>query len=401
MGSSASTRMSFGRVARRRPQARGELVRILGVVPYYAPEGGGLERYAHEMLRRLAARGNDVTALAFTKEGLGDEVRGGVRVRRRRAPVRAGNAPIDPLFALAVRRHLLEHRPHVVLAHTPVPFPAEAAFLASRTTRTPFVTTYHAGRLHGSTPVLDAMAALDRASLERFMLAGSGRLVAVSPYVRDHALARHRDRVSIVPPGVDHQRFTPNGREREREVLFVGPLDSGYRWKGVDVLLDAFETVRASLPAARLTLVGEGDRYDELRDRAAATDGAVRLVGRVSEDALVRAYQRAAVTVLPSTSDAESFGMVLAEANACGCPVVGSDIGGIPSFVRHGDNGLLARAGDADDLAERILTVLTDDGLARRLGERGRARVVHEHDWDRLALATERVAVEAALDGSL
>jgi glycosyltransferase involved in cell wall biosynthesis len=269
------------------------------------------------------------------------------------------------------------------------------AYRAARGAGVPFVATYHAGRLRGSSPLLDAMAAVDRATLERSMLAGSDRLIAVSPYVRDNALARQRDRVSIVPPGVDHDRYCPNGVTKSAAgILFVGPLDRSYRWKGVDVLADAFERVRRKRPDATLTLVGRGDRHDEFQRRAAA-DPAITVKGRLSEAEIVHEYRKAAVLALPSTTDAESFGMVLAEANACGTPVVASRVGGIPNFVRDGDNGWMARPGDATDLAARLLHVLDHPDEARILGAQGRRRVVAEHDWDALTRRTAAVLEDA------
>ena len=366
-------------------------MRILAVAPYWAPEGGGLERYAHALLSRLARRGHDVRALAFTGASLPSDTVDGVPVERLAPRLRIGNTPLDPAFGGALQRALALHRPDVVVAHTPVPFPAEVAYAVAKRARVPFVVTYHAGRLRGSSPALDALAGIDRATFERRMLAGAQGLIAVSPFVRDHALAAHRHRVAVVPPGVDTRSFSPGAPPPEPNVLFVGPLSRSYRWKGVDVLWDAFGRVRAELPRARLTLVGDGGRLQEFRGKASDFPGAVRLAGRVPEADLVEHYRRASVVVLPSLTDAESFGMVLAEANACGRPVVGSRIGGIPDFVEDGVNGLLARPGDPDDLARGILSVLRDPAWADAMGARGRAKVVRDHDWDALAARTESV----------
>ncbi|MBW3584242.1 MAG: glycosyltransferase family 4 protein [Euryarchaeota archaeon] len=369
-------------------------MRILATTPYYEPEGGGLERYAHAVLRRLAARGHTVEVIAFTKGEEGDEVLDGVPVHRVRTRLRLGNTPLDPGFFTKVRRRIRAFGPDLMVAHTPVPFPAEMAYLAARKEGIPFVTTYHAGRLLGSAPHLQAFAALDRVTFERAMLGGSAGIVAVSPFVRDNALAAHKERTCIVPPGVDRSVFSPGGRSDGRTILFAGPLSRSYSWKGLDVLLEAFRIVKVRMPDARLMLVGEGDRMQEL-ERFAEEVGDVSLPGRLPEQGLVEAYRGSAVTVLPSTSDAESFGMVLAEANACGRPVVGSRIGGIPYLVRHGDNGLLAAPGDPVDLAERILEVLSDPEEATRMGARGRHRIAADHDWDRLTSATEEVLEDA------
>ncbi len=377
-------------------------MRILSATPYYEPEGGGLERYAHEILARLAAQGHDVLALAATRGPARDEQRDGVEVRRRRPAFFLGNSPVDPALVGTFRQALRSFTPDVVVAHTPVPFPAEMAFRAARTAGVPFVPTYHAGRLRGSSPFLDVLADVDRWTLERSMLNGSQSLIAVGPYVRDHALRRHRDRVTIVPPGVDTEFFRPGSEKgHDGRILFVGPLASGYRWKGVDVLWDAFKQVQKRFPEAELVLVGEGPRRREFLRKAQRDGVRLRAPGRLSLSALRAEYRQAGMVVLPSTTDAESFGMVLAEANACGRPVVASRVGGIPDFVRHRDNGLLVGPRAPRELADRVTQLLLDPDEAARMGEQGRRRVVHEHHWDSLALRTSKVLEEAAQEGRM
>lgn len=374
-------------------------VRILAVTPYYHPEGGGLERYADGILRRLAARFHEVEAITMTRTGLASGPHNGVHVERVPSRFALGNAPIDPSFGAAVRQRIRQFRPDAVLAHTPVPFAAELASRAARQEGVPFALTYHAGRLSGSSRALGMMAALHRRTFEARMLARCPALIAVSPYVRDHALRSHRDRVSVIPPGVDHRKFRSDGPAQGQGILFVGPLSRSYVWKGVDVLLDAFQQIRTHTPNASLTFVGDGDRRAELTARARAIGGDVRFTGRLSEEALVAEYDRAAVVVLPSTSQAESFGMVLAEANACGRPVVASNIGGIPDFVSPGENGLLAQPGDSADLAVQISTVLDDQRLAAAMGASGRRRVMAEHDWHVLAMRTQAVLEDITRSG--
>ena len=140
-------------------------MRILAVTPYYDPEGGGLERYAHEVLRRLASRGHDVEALASTRTQLADGDHDGVHVARRRPWFALGNSPIDPELPGRVTHAIRRLAPDLVVAHTPVPFPAEMAFLAARKAGVPFVATYHAGCLRGSSRRLGALAAINRSTL--------------------------------------------------------------------------------------------------------------------------------------------------------------------------------------------------------------------------------------------
>ncbi len=123
-------------------------MRILAATPYYEPEGGGLERYAHAILSRLAARGHDVHVVTMTRLGTGLSHDDGVTVKRVRTGLCLGNTPIHPGFRARVARSIRQARPDVVVGHTPVPFAAEMTYLAARDAGVPFVTTYHAGRLH-------------------------------------------------------------------------------------------------------------------------------------------------------------------------------------------------------------------------------------------------------------
>lgn len=363
------------------------------MTPYFAPEGGGLEQYAYQILTRLAAK-HDVRALSFTRAGHGHSLHGGIDVRRRVPAFCIGNTPIDPAFPRLVREAIAESGADVVVAHTPVPFAAEAASRAAARAGVPFVLTYHAGRLHGSSLGLELAAAALRHTVQDSMVRRSDALVAVGPFVRDHALASRRDEVAVIPPGVDAKRFHPVRKAPRKEILFVAPLSRSYRWKGVDVLWNAFGQVRRHHPDATLRLVGNGDRLEEFQARSRKTPGVI-VHGRAADDQLAHLYQQATVLALPSTSEAESFGMVLAEANACARPVVASRIGGIPDHIRDGQNGLLCRPGDATDLATQLVTLLDDPASARAMGRRGRRNILVNHDWDRLAEATERVLEDA------
>jgi glycosyltransferase involved in cell wall biosynthesis len=367
-------------------------VRILAVTPYHAPDGGGLERYAQGMLGELARGGHEVFAWASGPAGV--EERGGVVCYSDPPHGRLGNAPVRLGLSSRLRALIQRHKIDVVWGHAPVPFPAEAASAAAARARIPFVLTYHAGRLRGSNVLLDGLATVARHTTQPLLFERSTRLIAVSRFVRDHALEGHAARTSIIPPGVDVQRFRPGRRWEEAEVLFVGPLDSAYRWKGLDVLLEAMRILHAQNHDAALRLVGAGDRMLELQQRA-RTDSWLRVAGRLPVDELVHAYQKATVVVLPSVTDAEAFGMVLAEANACGRPVVGSRIGGIPDFIEHGKNGLLVTPGDPHQLADALASLLDDARLARRLGRAGRRRVVAQHRWPKLAREAHGVLEQA------
>lgn len=96
--------------------------------------------------------------------------------------------------------------------------------------------------------------------------------------------------------------------------------------------------------------------------------GVVTFLGAQDQDTLPYYYAGAEVVVMPS--DYESFGMVALEAMACGTPVIASDVGGLAYLVRHGRTGYRVPPRDPRALAEKIIHLLTDEGLRRRMGQR-------------------------------
>lgn len=360
-------------------------MRVLLATPWLPPRGGGLERYADRIAVELARGGHEVTLLGHAERAMEERVDGVLRVGV--VPqARLSNTPLSLDVSRAARRLLRAATHDVVNVHTPVPGTAELVAAAARRAGVASVVTYHAGTLGAPAGLLSVAARAHGVAFQRRMIRRASGRIAVSPYVAAHVFRGLA--CEVVPPGVDAERFSPRAEAIPGRVLFVGPPSRAYAWKGLSVLANAME--RLDVPQARLRIVGDGDLAESYRARG------FEVVGRVDDDRLVREYSEASVVVLPSVTPAESFGMCLAEANACGRPVIGSRIGGIPSFVRDGENGLLVPPGDAAALADAIRRILTDAALARTLGETGRERVLKEHRWDTFAERTLRVFERAA-----
>jgi glycosyltransferase involved in cell wall biosynthesis len=199
-------------------------------------------------------------------------------------------------------------------------------------------------------------------------------------------VARNRTgaEAELVPPGVDTTRFTYRPEETDRcRVLYAGRIERTSRWKGLHVLVEAFAALLDRCPEAELHMVGEGDDVQELQALARRLGVAASIVwrGALFGDELVAAYHDASVVVLPSLTEAESFGMTLVEAMACGRVVVGSDVGGIRLVVRDGVDGLLVPAGDAKGLATALTSLLTDRDLRAAMGAAGHQAAIQRWNW--------------------
>ena len=147
------------------------------------------------------------------------------------------------------------------------------------------------------------------------------------------------------------------------QALFVGVLE---RYKNVDGLAEAWRRAAPRVPGARLRLIGSGTLRPvverlvrDLPEQASGTE-------QLTQAEVSVALDDSTLLVLPSRS--EGMGRVVVEAFCRARPVVGSRVGGIPDLVQDGTNGLLVDPGDTDGLADALVRVLTDRGLAERLG---------------------------------
>jgi glycosyltransferase involved in cell wall biosynthesis len=201
------------------------------------------------------------------------------------------------------------------------------------------------------------------------------------------------ERLRMVANGVDTELFRPDAsvaRDAD-EILCVGRAADPN--KGVRTLVEAL----ALLPReVRLTLVDDDSPENPARKRAAQLGCGERLqiAGRVSTEALLALYRRAALVVVPSRH--EGFGLPAAEAMACGTPVVASAAGALPEVVRTGGGGILVEPENPQALAKGIAHLLEQPEARARLGALGRAGVEASYSWPRVAEATAAVYGELA-----
>jgi glycosyltransferase involved in cell wall biosynthesis len=156
-----------------------------------------------------------------------------------------------------------------------------------------------------------------------------------------------------------------------RTIIFVG---KDFERKGGPCLLEAFDLVRRRLPEARLVVVGPRESHER--------DG-VQFLGRIGDrKRLQQLYAKATLFAMPSLF--EPWGNVFTEAMAHGLPCIGTSVGGIPDIIVDGETGYLVPPGESEILAECILRVLLNPGLAQQMGERGYRRVMGRFTWDKV-----------------
>jgi len=375
-------------------------MRIIIINSFFPPWRGGAETCVYNLSRHLKERGHEVTVFCSSSPfGPGMQFVDGVKVERLRTCGKLYGTPIMPeLF-----QKLMGEQADIIHANFPSPYIACLASTVSRIRGVPAVLTWH-----NDLPPVTRMARIlvtvhDRLVLPLYLPQFSSIIATSKLYAEtSHILKAHKDRVVVIPNGVDAQRFNPDihgeeirhrlGVDRGKIVLFVGALTQWHRYKGLDVLIQAMALMRDQVPEARLVIVGAGQletEYRQLVSRHGLTS-CVIFAGNVPDDELPKYYACSDMLALPSKNRSEGFGLTILEANATGKPAIGTTVGGIPSVIRDGYNGLLVPPNDPSALAEAIQKGLSDDDLLKRMGRNGRA-FAEQHDWSIVAEQTENV----------
>lgn len=369
-------------------------------------DAGGMNVYIDELARTMADRG--VTVDVFTRATDPAQPRV-VTVNDR---YRVIHIPAGPMYDLPIAQlteHVFEFAESVCdwakatgadydLVHSHYWLSGWAGLMVKRILGIPLANSFHTlARVKDATRRPDEPpSALVRIAAEHDVIAGSDCVISSTQAEFDDLLMHYGadpTRLCTSPPGVDHDLFKPGDRAAARTtlelpadvpvVLFVGRIQA---LKGVDVALDAFEKVQAGLPEAKLVIVGGpsgpngADEVTALRDGVArrGLQSSVQFHPPVPHHDLPVFYQAADVLIVPSRS--ESFGLVAAEAQACGTPVIAARVGGLQYVVSHRQSGILVEGWESADYADALTRILTDPTYHDRLS-RGALKYSEQFSW--------------------
>jgi len=256
--------------------------------------------------------------------------------------------------------------------------------------------------LHGAEVTVPGRLPLSKQTLG-YVLRRARHIVAAGGYPAaeaEHAAGRSLP-ITVVPPGVDTERFHPlTAAERSQaradfdiadDAELVVSVSRLVPRKGFDTAIRAAALLHRSRPALQLVIAGGGRDEGRLRGLAASLEAPVRFLGRVSNDDLPRLYGCADVYTMLCRNrwgglEQEGFGIVFLEAAACGVPQVAGDSGGAAEAVEDGVSGLVVRQpDDPRAVAAAIERLLNDPERAHAMGVAGRRRAIREFSYDVLA----------------
>ncbi len=367
-------------------------------------DAGGQNVHVAELSAALVRQGHDVTVYTRRENRRGpakvgtpagyqvDHVPAGPPKKLRKDEL----LPYMGEFGRVLRSRWAKEQPDVVHAHFWMS--GLASLLAAKDLGIPVAQTFHAlatvkrryqGKNDTSPP--------DHVRLERMIAKHADRVIATcSDEVFELArMGLPRARASVVPCGVDLERFTAGGeafpRSAKHRIVSVGRLVPR---KGFDIPVAAL----TALPDTELVIAGgpgtsrieTDENARQLRERAErlGVSDRLHLPGQVSREDMPKLLRSADAVVC--TPWYEPFGIVPLEAMACGVPVVAAAVGGLSDTVVDGVTGLLVPPHSPRDLTAALRRLLSDESVRDAFGAAGRDRVQARYSWDRIASDTVR-----------
>lgn len=345
---------------------------------------GGCERDLAKLARCLDRKRFEPHVGCFRAKGLrADELRDfGVPIVR--FPVTSFRSPSFIRGVLAFRKYVRDHG--IRLVHS-FDVPTNVFGVA-------------AARLTGLRPIVASQLwFLDTISrqfwqLHRLSLRFADAVLVNSDAVRRQLLSENAglaDRIHVSHNGVETNVFSPGERwdSAPGSAVVIGAVCALRPEKRLDLLIDAFARVQKQIGGVELLIVGSGEMLPGLERQS--TDLGIRdhCIFQPARSDVVP-WMRG-IDVFVVCSDSESFPNALLEAMACGCCVIGSNVGGIPELIHDGQSGLLFERGNASELAERLTSVVSDAELRNRLSRNAAKRACEQFSMEAAVARMERL----------
>lgn len=366
--------------------------------PYY-PYPSGVSEYTFCLAKHLRRLGHTVQIL--TTHYPGEKAEADVfRVGRVfYIPMNKSFATLSTGMEIPLKVKEFLERGRFDVLHLNGPFPPSISFFALHYSRCVNFSTFHPAGFK----VQRIGSGIFQRLFKKYRKKLHG-LIAVSLNARDTAMPYIPGDYTIIPNGVDTERFhagvrpLPEFIDQRPKVLYLGRLDAR---KGLFNLLRAFVHVRNELDDALLIVAGKGPLEKKARQLAQdlGVAGSVVFRGYIPFDEIPAYYASCDAYCSPALGG-ESFGIVLLEAMATGIPVAAADIPGYDRVIKDGSNGVLFDPREPRDIAKALVRILTDRALRTDLIANG-MKFSHDHGWDRVAKRIENLYMEKLSDRNL
>ena len=376
---------------------------ITSAYPEYEDDPHGI--FVHRLMREIVKHGHNVSVLAPYAGGKTKYNLEGVNVERfnyfypkrfQKLAGRSGmidNVKEGFLVKLQVLTFLFSNVIHslrkfrdmdVIHVQWPIPNGLGALFL-KKLYRILYINTIHGEEVYLSKRYHIVFAL-------KWLVNNSSKTITNSSATRDSCLGAglNGENIQTIPFGVDIDFFKPlelPKNENEFQILSVGYL---IERKGFEYLIRAMKEALKRHENVRLKIVGSGPLESKLNNIIEELElvNEVEIIKNVSDVELLHLYNSSDLFVLPSITDSqgntEGLGVVLLEAMACGIPVIGSNVGGIPDIIINNETGLLFNQKDSHDIAKKIVFSVENKSEMKKIAKNGLNSVRVKFNWEKI-----------------
>lgn len=380
-------------------------MKVVQVIPEFPPPligGGGYHVY--NLTKELVRRGVDVTVFTLNVGNTFLLKKTEVETHFGKAKVFRVPASYIPKTTYPIAPKLipllLKENPDIIHAHGYQVFTTDAALAVSKIKKIPLVLT-----LHGFPRGFDKLTHRAHFNLiGKETLKWAKKIISVSRMVAHEfrVIGVPKEKIVIVPNGVDLEEYKqlPIGdlfrkrldiKENEKVVLTIGRLEE---IKGFQYLIKALPSIIEEIGSTKLVIAGPdfnyGAKLKKLAEETNVQDNVI-FYGLINGKEKFEAFSAADIVAVPSLY--EGFGMLLLEAMAAGKPLVATNTGAAPEIIQNGKNGILANLGNVEDLAGKIIKLLSDDQLMYLISQESR-KTVEAFDWERVSEHVHKLYID-------
>ncbi len=366
---------------------------------WFPERQGGLDRVYYELSRALPRSGVEVCGLVCGSENVAADTQGAIRAfAPRNVNLLARWIGIRKAFTVILR----ERNPNLIVSHF-----ALYTLPVIRKIKTPLVIHFQGpwadeGALEGNTGLRHSL----KFWVESRVYRRASRAITLSKAFADILAARYnypRDRIHIIPGGIDVQRFAVEVTQREARQRLEWPegrpivvaVRRLVPRMGLENLVAATAILKRDIPDIMVMIAGRGVLHAQLKRQieSLGISENVSLLGFVSDDDLPYIYRAANLSVVPTVA-LEGFGLIAAESLAAGTPCIVSPVGGLPEVVSALSKDMILASPSAADIAHRLRAVLTGE-LVLPDEQSCRRHAAENFDWNIIAARTAEVYQQA------
>ena len=380
-------------------------MKILMLTWEYPPRVvGGISKVVYDLSHKMVKEGNEVTVVTY-KEG--DNVKyyendKGVEVYRVDNYMIRPNNFIDWIMQLNFNmitktNEIINKNGKFDVIHAHDWLVAYSAKSIKESYNIPLISTIHATESGRNSGIHDETQRYINDS-EWMLTYESSEVIVNSNYMKNEVqrlFGLPYDKINVIPNGVNLQLFSnvnidydfrrQYAMDNEKIILYVGRL---VYEKGIQNLIAAMPKVLDRYHDSKLIICGRGGMIDELREQVKylGIENKVYFAGYCDSKKMQKMYKCADVAVFPSTY--EPFGIVAIESMLSGTPTIVSDVGGLNEIIEHGVTGMKSYAGNANSIADSVLSLLFDPKLCANISQNAIKKVKENYNWSKITDST-------------